>query len=194
MSVSSGKKAKGTPIQIPVSGDGEHNAGVFLALGGLIIHWANNESVFLAMLQALIHGDRENAGVIWHSQTNTRARLELVGRLTRQRVRDPQLIKDIMTALSQFRGFTNVRNFFCHATYLYDADGKIASANSVVTVSEGIPLRLETKTMHNGTLNEIADASLKLLEFNAHLWALVERLEGQLGVPPAMPPPSPQSH
>jgi hypothetical protein len=177
---------------IPIHGNAVHNSGFLLAIGGLVVNWANNESVFMAMLQSMIGEDRLSASIVWHSHRTTNARLDLVFRLVREQVKDKDLVSDIERAISQFKGFSRVRNFFCHATYNYDAQLRLRSASGASFPFEGEAIRFEDKMLDLAALNEIADASMKLAEFNRWLWLLVERLQSALGKnnvkKPALPP------
>ena len=74
-------REKGKPIDLPVYGDAEHNIRIYHAIGVLVINWGSDESVFLAMLQALLGGDKQTAIVLWFSFYNTTSRLDLVRRL-----------------------------------------------------------------------------------------------------------------
>jgi hypothetical protein len=60
-------REKGKPIDLPVYGDAEHNMGIYQAIGVLVITWGSDESVFLAMLQALLGGDKQTAIIVWFS-------------------------------------------------------------------------------------------------------------------------------
>lgn len=185
-------RLKKKPVGIPIIGDAAHNHGFLIAIGGLVVAWANNESVFLALLQALIHGGQLSASVIWHSLRTTNARLELVDRLSREQVTDAALLKDVQRAIDQFKGFSRTRHFFCHATYNYDNERHLASATGASVTQEGEPIRFVTKPMDRATINEIGDATVKLASFNRELWALVPRIEAALGVRrvklPSFPP------
>lgn len=61
------RKPKPRKITIPINGPVDHNAPFLCAIGGLVVNWANNESVFLAMMQALVQGDEYTAAIIWQS-------------------------------------------------------------------------------------------------------------------------------
>jgi hypothetical protein len=182
----------GKPIRIPVHGDIDHNAGIYLAIGSLIVHWANNESVFLAMLQTLIGGDGRAAGnIIWYSQRTTKARLDLFLRLCRAQVNDDALLREINQAARQFRGLTKVRNLYCHALYEYDEELRLRRLMSITVADNGEPLRPEEKFFNRATLNELADAINKLAALNRNLWGLVQRLASALGAQHVRVPPLP---
>jgi hypothetical protein len=194
MSKKTSWRRKGRPIQLPIPGDAKHNAGFMLAIGGLVIAWANNESVFLAMLQLLLKADTQTAHIVWHSHRTTQARLEMAARLARETIKDAKLLIDIERAISQFRGFSRVRNFFCHATYSYADDLRLQSATGVTLTQEGNPIRLEQKRMDGATLNEITSATMNLMDFNAEIWGVVSRLAEALGAPPVKRPSLPGEH
>jgi hypothetical protein len=183
-------------VKIAIHGNAAHNMSILVAIGGLVVNWANNESVFMAMLQALVSGGEHTAAIIWQSQRTSRARLELVARLVREQVSDPALVNDIEQSMSQFEGFSRVRNFYCHATYEHDPiDGAILGAHGMTLSNEGAPIIFERKLFNRGTLNEIGDVSMRLAAYNRHLWNLVERLQATLGVQrvrlPVLPPLDP---
>lgn len=180
---------KSAPARVPIHGKSEHNAAFLLAIGGLAVNWANNESVFMAMLQALMGGGEHSALIVWLSLRTTRARLELIRRLCREQVMDRDLLADIEAAIDQFKGFSRTRNFFCHATYRYDHGQRLIEATSAALTYDEQPLSFETKVMDRQTLNEITDASMKMATFNKRLWKLIPRLERALGVQRVRLPP-----
>ena len=77
---------KSRPVKLPLHGNALHNSGIQISIGGLVIHWANNESVFLAMLKLLAPGTAMTEPIIWQSLRTSRPRLDLVLRLARERV------------------------------------------------------------------------------------------------------------
>ena len=79
------KNNRGIP-RIPIHGKEAHNAAFLVSIGGLIVNWANNESVCIAMLQLLVNGGEQSATIIWHSHRTSNAKLELVHKLCRERI------------------------------------------------------------------------------------------------------------
>ena len=77
---------KSRPVKLPLHGNALHNSGIQISIGGLVIHWANNESVFLAILKLLAPGTAMTGPIIWQSLWTSRPRLDLVLRLARERV------------------------------------------------------------------------------------------------------------
>lgn len=185
MSKSKSKRSpkKRSPPRIPIYGS-IHNEGFCTAIGGLIINWSNNESVFRAMLQAFVAGDHKMAAIIWQSNFSTDVRLRLLWRLCRERIDDENLLGDIKDAIDKFRGCSKVRNFYCHATYEYDNEGHIITASSATTPDDGVPLKIDSREMTRGRLNEITSTTKKLAALNREIWLIVERLHAELELPP----------
>ncbi len=71
-------REKKKTAKITIHGKAAHNAAFLTSIGSLVVNWANNESVFLAMIQVLVGGDKLTAAIVWHSHRTTHARLELV--------------------------------------------------------------------------------------------------------------------
>ena len=176
-------KTRGGP-HLPIVGKPAHNGLFQCAIGGLVISWSNNESVFIEMLRQLITGGKFSAQIVWHSQRTAVARLELVSRLCRERVSDKLLIDDITKAISTFKGFTKTRNFYCHALYQYDSEAYLVRATSTTMASDDEPIRFDERRMDAAMANELGDATLRMAEFNRELWKLVVRLQQSLGNPP----------
>ena len=89
------------PINLLIPGDIEHNQGIVAAVGSLVVTWSNAESVFLAILQVLLGRSQIETAIVWYSfRGSTKARLDLILRLSRKRIKDdPQLISDIEKGL-----------------------------------------------------------------------------------------------
>jgi hypothetical protein len=173
-------RERGKPIDLPVYGDGEHNMRIYQAIGALVTTWGTDESWFLAMLQALLAGDKSSAMIVWASFHNTRSRLELVRRLVRQHVTDEALRADLESAITEFAGCTKIRNFFCHAAYGGDEEGRLAVAHSInVSTSENdaSPIADASQPLDRGNLQQLVETTRRLADLNPILCDLVARLE-----------------
>lgn len=188
---------KGRTLTMPVMGAADYNSGFFLAIGQLVTLWANNESVFLAMLQVLMPDVGLTPSIVWYSLRTSAARRDLLSKLLRERVTDADLVKEIEAAIVAFRGPTTARNFYCHATYRYDDQKRLESVQGVTLSQEGVPIRFTTKKIGAAVANEIGNAIVDLAQLNGRLWNLVDRLADTLGVrrverqpsSPESPPP-----
>lgn len=170
------------PARVVLQGDTAHNTAFYAAIGQLVVAWANNESVFLAMLQ-LLTGDSRTALIMWHSLRTTQARLDLIGNLSREKLQGSALLVDVAAAIKRFKGFTGLRNFYCHAQYDYDLETLIMVSASQSTLSqEDSPIRHETRPLDKSAMNSLSDTSTELAEYNKTLWVLVGQLSVELGL------------
>jgi hypothetical protein len=169
------------PMQIPISGELAHNSGFYTAIGGMVVHWANTESIFMAILQVLLSQDKFSAAIVWHSLRATNSRLEMIDKLAKERVKDEALLSDLQACVSKFKGFCRTRNFFCHATYSYDAVGNLDFAQGIRLTNEDDPLGFERRGMDRSTANQIIDAVTKLPPFSDECWDVAERLDQAFG-------------
>ncbi len=193
------KRLKGLPrgktVSAPIAGPADINAGIQAAIGGLVIAWANAESVFLALLQLLMKETERTAGIVWYSLRTTQARLDLVTKLARERFEDGRLAKEIEERVNLFKGPSGTRNFFCHATYGYAENMQLSTVHGVSLAQDGSPLRFTNKWLDLAAMNEIGSATVDLINLNADLWETVERVETELGVQreerPQLPPDAP---
>lgn len=178
-------------LSVPIMGNADHNSGFLIAIGGLVVNWANNESVFMALMQSLVSGGTHTATIIWHSLRTTQARMDLISKLAREQIRDEVLLKDLDKAIRDFKGLTGKRNFFCHSTYHYDKDLCLASVQGITLSQEGDPLRTDERRMDAAIANEIGTAIVELAKLNRRTWKLVARVENALGVQRVKFPPLP---
>jgi hypothetical protein len=181
-------REKGKPIDLPVYGDGEHNMRIYQAIGALVITWGTDESWFLAMLQALLACDKRSAMITWASFHNTASRVELVRHLARQHVTDKALRADLESAITEFAGCTKTRNFFCHAAYGCDEEGRLAVAHNIslsAPDSGASPIVDASRPLDRANLQQLTETTRRLADLNPILSELVARLGHALQVPPA---------
>ena len=72
----------------------EQRTKILALIGNLSFTWSNNESVFIYMLMILLKTDINRAAIIFVTLNTTRARLDLVRRLGKATLKDPEVIKN----------------------------------------------------------------------------------------------------
>lgn len=169
-------KRKGRPVPIPIMGDAEHNAAIQIVIGGLVVAWANNESVFQVVLRCLLNTDEKAAAVAWYHQRTSQGRLDLIMKLARLRITDDKLLNDLAEIVGQFGTLSRRRNFYCHAVYDHGDAREIQSATGVTLTQDGYPIRVEKKWLNRATMNEIGQTVLALNQLNLHVWSVAKRI------------------
>src|SRR5688572_2121070 len=68
---------------------------ILALIGNLFYTWSNNESVFIYLLMVLLESDFDAAAITFVSLNTTRARLDLIRRLAKAKVRDPETVRKV---------------------------------------------------------------------------------------------------
>jgi hypothetical protein len=175
---------KEKPARLRLFGDSAHNSGFSLAIGELIIHWANNESMFLKILVSLMGHDRELARIVFYSHKNTMGRLDLFSALIKSKVSDKLIIDDFERLVSNFKNLSKKRNFFAHCMYSYQGKPEMLSeATGVMFDNQSQSFRDETVRMEAPAIREIDNTNIKFVELNHKLWSFTRRLDEYLAEP-----------
>jgi hypothetical protein len=185
--------------------DNEHYAQrkmVSEAIGDLIVHWANNESLLVYLLALLLEADNQTAQITFFSLNTTQGRLQLMERLALFKLRDP-IRTQTLKYLKGFRAFTNKRNEFAHSMYMYTSDARVEATFNVRFNSDFDGSQIgEIKQFDQARYNEVRHSTRMLLKFNRDMHAFLPAVEqhirdwreAQLGTPgPAHPEQSSQT-
>lgn len=149
-----------------------------LLVGHLVFSWSNNESMFIYFLMILLDTDFDAAAVTFATLNTTRARLDLVKRLARLRLKDPKMIRKIDRLIDRFNRCTKVRNEFNHCVYDVDEQGIITKTKMLKIQQDADSLRLlEEKPVDVRRMHEVANTIKRLKTINQDMWSLMPELE-----------------
>lgn len=147
-------------------------------IGQLVFSWSNNESLLIYVLMLLLKTDERSAAVVFSTLNTTRARLDLVRRLSLLHLHDPATRAEIDTMIELFNDANRIRNEFMHAMYLVNEQGQITHTQMLRfiekkgRVSFGDRRPIDAKRIE--TLVGVHD---KLRQLNRQLWDLLPRLQ-----------------
>lgn len=147
-------------------------------VGNLIFTWSNNESIFIYLLMVLLECDFDAATITFISLNTTRARLDLIRRLTKAKIRDAETVRKVERIIDRFNECTKVRNEFNHCIYQMNERGEITHTN-VLKISEtktGLQYAV-IRPIDQARLKEISSTIKKLTKLNRDLWAFLPELE-----------------
>ncbi|EKS41650.1 MAG: hypothetical protein EKK35_17025 [Bradyrhizobiaceae bacterium] len=155
---------------------------ILALIGNLVSSWTNNESLFIYVLMLLLRTDQASAALTFATLNTTRARLDLIQRLAKITIRDPNLEKALSKIIERFNESTVVRNEFNHCMYIVDASGQITHTQSMRIVQTKDSLRFgEMKPMDEARLKSMVKATKDMTRINRDIWDLLPRLESHLG-------------
>lgn len=156
-------------------------------IGQLAFSWSNNESLLIYVLMLLLKTDERSAAVVFSTLNTTRARLDLVRRLSLLHLHDRAVRAEIDKTIELFNDANRIRNEFMHAMYLVNEKGEITHTQMLRfierkgRVSFGDRQPIDAKRLR--TLIDVDDGLRRL---NRQLWDLLPRLQAAMAsTPPA---------
>lgn len=150
-------------------------------IGQLVFSWSNNESLLIYVLMLLLRTDERSAAVVFSTLNTTRARLDLVRRLSLLHLHDAAARAEIDRTIELFNDANRIRNEFMHAMYFVNEQGEITHTQMLRfierkgRVSFGDRQPIDTKRIQ--TLVDVHD---RLGQLNRQLWDLLPRLQAAM--------------
>ena len=95
---------------------------ILLLVGQLNYTWTNTESLLIYLIGGLARVDKETAIVIFLTLNTTRARIDLVERLSKMPKTPPGLRDRILELMKSLTKESALRNKFNHCIYSFDPD------------------------------------------------------------------------
>ncbi|MFU1477065.1 hypothetical protein ACM25N_04920 [Roseovarius sp. C7] len=147
---------------------------VLLLVGRLNYAWTNTESLLIHLIAGLSGTDKEIATVTFLTLNTTRARIDLVERLSKLDRIAPAQRKDILGLTGRIQRHSALRNRYNHCIYAFDPDGRhprtiqmrIADRKDRLLMGQDTPLDA-------AALDEIRAALDALAEINRDIWQFI---------------------
>ncbi|SHL04978.1 hypothetical protein SAMN05444159_4863 [Bradyrhizobium lablabi] len=147
-------------------------------IGNLIVSWSNNESLFIYVLMILLDTDQPSAAIVFATLNTTRARLDLIQRLAKIRLKDPKLDKALSKLIDRFNRSTALRNEFNHCMYITDESGQITHTQSMRLVESREHLQFGiSKPLDDVRLRSMVEAAKEMSNINRGIWDLLPQLQ-----------------
>jgi DNA integrity scanning protein DisA with diadenylate cyclase activity len=154
---------------------------IMALIGNLTYAWSNNESMFIYVLMLLMVVDQTIAAIVFATLNTTRARLDLIERLAKVKIRDKAVFKDLMKIIARFNELTRLRNEFNHCLYRVNEQGEITHTQSIRLLEVADGLQFGTaREMDDARTEEISEAIRKMTKLNRDIWNFLPILEGHL--------------
>jgi hypothetical protein len=159
-----------------------------LALIGNLVHcWSNNESLFIYVMMLLMRTDLQTASIIFGTLNTTRARMDLIERLAKLNVSDPEVAKRLSDVVGQFNESTKIRNEFNHCMYGIDAEGEITHT-SQMRIQESRSGKIgfgASRPMDEARIHELQAAIVQMTKLNRDIWDLLDVLRDHTRLRPS---------
>src|SRR6202045_2813064 len=151
---------------------------ILALIGNLIVSWSNNESLFIYVLMILLDTDQASAAIVFATLNTTRARLDLIQRLAKVKLKDNKLDKALSKLIDRFNRSTALRNEFNHCMYITDEAGQITHTQSMRIVESREHLQFGiSKPLDDTRLKHMIEAASEMSNINRGIWELLPQLQ-----------------
>lgn len=159
---------------------------ILALIGNLIVSWSNNESLFIYILMILLDTDQSSAAIVFATLNTTRARLDLIQRLAKIKLKDAKLDRALSKLIDRFNRSTALRNEFNHCMYITDQAGQITHTQSMRIVESREHLQFGiSKPLDDARLRSMIEAAKEMSNINRDIWELLPQLQLHLQAKPA---------
>jgi hypothetical protein len=154
---------------------------ILALIGNVIFSWSNNESLFIYVLMILLDTDEPSAAITFATLNTTRARLELIQRLAKIKIKDKELESALDELVDRFNKTTQMRNEFNHCMYVVDSSGQITHTQSMRVVQTKTSLKFgDMHPMDDARLKRMITATEEMTRINRDIWDYLPRLQAHL--------------
>jgi len=168
-------------IEAAAHATADRRSFILALIGNLVYSWANNESMFIYVLMILMNTDEASAAVVFATLNTTRARLDLVERLARIKIRERTVQKALERIIAQFNELTKIRNEFNHCMYTLNERGEITHTHSIRMQEVQGKLQLGVvRKMDDARIKEMLQAIRAMTKLNREIWDFLPRLQASL--------------
>jgi hypothetical protein len=151
---------------------------ILALIGNLIVSWSNNESLFIYVLMILLDTDQSSAAIVFATLNTTRARLDLIHRLAKIKLKDEKLDKALSKLIDRFNRSTVMRNEFNHCMYITDESGQITHTQSMRIAESRTYLEFGvSKPLDDARLKNMVEAVKEMTNINRDIWELLPQLQ-----------------
>lgn len=147
-------------------------------IGTLVFSWANNESVFIYVLMLLMRTEQSTAAIVFATLNTTRARLDLIQRLSKSQRIDKAVTADLDDLVGRFSKLTRIRNEFNHSMFILNEQGEFTHTQLMrIEESRGRMRFGARRDFDEARIQELRTAVSDLAKLNRDVWAFLPRLE-----------------
>lgn len=149
---------------------------ILLLVGQLNYTWTNTESVLIHLIAGLAKVDKETAIIIFLTLNTTRARIELVERLSKLGKTPADQRSDILAVTRGLTRQAKLRNKYSHCIYSFDENGTKASTQLMrVFESQDKVLYGKSEPLDEVEIESIAKSISEIKTINEDIWAIISK-------------------
>ncbi len=149
---------------------------ILLLTGQLNYTWTNTESLLIYLIAGLAQVDKETAIVIFLTLNTTRARIDLVERLTKLRKTPAEHRREILAVTERMTQEAKLRNKYSHCIYSFDGDGASGSTQLMRIFDTKNEIRYgKIEELNGNEVKNITNCIENLISINKQIWILIKK-------------------
>ncbi len=163
--------------QKPKQGPGPATLNSLLLLVGQMNYaWTNTESLLIHLIAGLANVDKEVATVIFLTLNTTRARLDMVERLSKLERADEACRKDVLAVTRKFARVAKIRNKYNHCIYSFDPASENTSTIQMRIYDDKTSIRFgKNEKIGDAELRRVRETIDEIERMNLEIWGVVTR-------------------
>ncbi|TKT69393.1 hypothetical protein XW59_027610 [Aquamicrobium sp. LC103] len=147
-----------------------------LLIGQLNYTWTNTESLLIYLIAGLARVDKETAIVIFLTLNTTRARIELVERLTKLAKTPTEHRREILAITEQLTKQAKLRNKYSHCIYSFDEAGMSGSTQLMRIFDEKDGIKYgKVEELNDIEVGKVKNCINEIQKINQNIWSIVRK-------------------
>ncbi|MDH3740689.1 MAG: hypothetical protein OER56_03740 [Hyphomicrobiales bacterium] len=150
--------------------------GLLLLVGQMNYAWTNTESLLIHLIAGLADIDKEVATVIFLTLNTTRARLDLVERLSKLERADETCRRDVLAVTRKFSRVAKIRNKYNHCIYSFDPASEDTSTIQMRIFDDKTSIRFgKNEKIGQNELQKVRTTIDDIETMNLEIWSVIQR-------------------
>ena len=138
--------------------------------------WTNTESLLIHLIAGLSGVDKQIATVIFLTLNTTRARLDLVERLSKLSRISDECRKDVLDVTGRFARVAKIRNKYNHCIYSFDPSSESTTTIQMRILDEKDSIRFgKNEPVGKAELQRVRKAIDDIEQANLEIWNVIRR-------------------
>lgn len=145
-----------------------------LLIGKLNYAWTNTESLLIHLIAGLSQTDKEVATVTFLTLSTSRARIDLVERLSKLSRIETEEREAILGLTRRIKAQSALRNRYNHCIYAFDNEGGSPRSILMRIADRKDSLKIGQENLLDATAaRDVSDAISELMNINRDIWGMV---------------------
>lgn len=147
-----------------------------LLVGKLNYAWTNTESLLIHVIAGLARVDTETGTVIFLTLNTSRARIDLVQRLSKLERVSPEERKAILDVTDRIQKVGHLRNRYNHCIYAFDTNAEVSHTILMRIADRKDAIKMgQVTAVDPDAVQGINDAIDELRQINRTIWSVLRK-------------------